>query len=231
MAEEDQGAPDWQGSDNWDERQWEKALKYSDDLAAKYFRLLGRYGDLPDAEEFIATKLGDTGFLDMDEMDPGLAEYESWRTDDGSAAGNEGEGAAEVRGEPGDSLYYETCPVFDRSRQLALGWCNIYSSVLRPGDRMWGLQVLFCFGRILSYLALSIGDGTFERPTPSIAFVKRALQQLNTILGELDSRSRLTKRYAATMNRIRELLLGIHDLMVTYLADLRKRQAKGQAGG
>ena len=245
MTDESRPAPDWKNSDHWNEFQWEQALKYSDQLATRFFGLLQRYGDLPDAEEFIAAKLGDKAFTEIDEADPYHFEApEDWREgpddlddddgeddEDGDRPGggrggddDDDDDDPDSRGKPGDSLFYETSPVFDRARQLSLGWCNIFSSVLRQEDRLWGLKILFGFGRVLSYLSLSIGDGTYERLPASLAFGKRAAAQINAILGEIDQMSRETRRYASTLKRIREMLLELHDLTVGYLGDLRKRE-------
>ena len=49
MSDESKPAPNWDQSDHWDEFEWEKALKHSDHLAGRYFRMLERFGDLPDA--------------------------------------------------------------------------------------------------------------------------------------------------------------------------------------
>ncbi len=227
MPDEIPAAPDWKNSDQWNEFEWERALRYSDQLAARYFRLLEPFGDLPDAEEFIADRIGDRSFQEIEELEPyNLEAPEDWDDDDDDDDEDEEEAEArerENRGKPGDSLYYETTPLFERARHLALGWCNIYASVLRPEDRQWGLKILFYFGRILSYLALSIGDGTYDRRPASIAFGKRAAQQINVVLGELDTKGREARRYAAALKKIRELLLGLHDLHMSYLSDLRHK--------
>jgi hypothetical protein len=224
--------PDWENSDRWDEREWEQALQYSDDMAARYFRMLDRYGDLPDAEELIAARLGDQQLFEIEE--PEFLQEEGWGFDDTSEIGEpdaEGEGDSDGDGDgaydeqmgPGDTLYFETCPVYQKARQVALGWCNILASVLQPEDRFWGMKVLFHMGRILSYLSLSVGDGTYERVTGSISFAKRALAEINTILGELDAKTRETPKYATMFRLIRELVLDNRELVVTHLFECRKR--------
>ncbi len=225
--------PNWDESNDWDEFQWESAFKYSEHMTAKYFRHLCRFGDLPDAEKFIAASIGDSNYFAFEEeLDPSLGLSADWQPFDGQAedGDHEPDGLA-----PGDPLYYETFTVFARARQIALGWCNVVASVLTQDDRMWGLKVLFFLGRILSYLAMSIGDGTFERIDGSIAFAKRVMQQLNTVLGELDRKEAESPQYASMFKLIREHLLETHDLVVDYLVDLRKRKsgdydAAGPAG-
>ncbi len=216
--------PDWSQSDVWDEFQWEEAFKYSEHMTAKYFRLLCRFGDLPDAEKFIAQKLGDKNFFTLeeegeDDLFPGLGE--GWS--DEEPEGDPPEGDREPVG-PGDPLFYESMPVFSRARQISLGWCNVLASVLAQEDRAWGLSILLNMGRILSYLAMSVGDGMFERLDGSIAFAKRVLQQINKTLGELDAKGTDSPQYRSMFGLIREHLLETHDLVVDYIFDLRKRK-------
>ncbi len=227
MREEGSPEPDWDESENWDEFAWERALKHSDDLAGRYFRMLERFGDLPDAEELIAARLGDQGFFEIDDSDFAddwtFEDYEAETDDDDG----EEETGVEEGIEPGDALYYENAPVYQRARQIALGWCNILASVLSQDERYWGLKVLFHLGRLLSYLALSIGDGTHSRIRANIAFAKRGLHQINTLLGELDAKSREGPKYSGMFNLVREHLLDTHDLLTTYLMDCHKRAANG----
>lgn len=225
--------PDWENSDSWSEFEWEQALKYSDHLAARYFRMLERFGDLPDAEEFIVAKLGDHNFFEFEDpeafggMVPGEWPDE-WDDDEelDDDDGDEDDDGADPPA-PGDSLYFESCPVYQRARQVSLGWCNILASVLAPEDRWWGLSVLLRFGRMLSYLSISLGDGTFERVDGSIAFAKRALSETNAVLGELDAKNQSSGRYVAMFRMIREHLLEHHDMLIAYLMELRDRREKG----
>jgi hypothetical protein len=218
--------PDWENSDSWDEFEWEQALKYSDHVAARYFRMLGRFGDLPEGEDFIVAKLGDQNFFDFEDAD--FFVDGAWDEDDmlGEAEeGDEPENADEPDDllAPGDSLFFETSPVYQRARQISLGWCNIVASVLGDEDRYWGVEMLFHFGRILSFLAISVGDGTFDCVPRSVAFTKRALYQVNVLLGEIDSKGQECPKYAAMFDLIRDHLMETHDMLVTYLCELRNR--------
>jgi hypothetical protein len=223
--EKEKSTPDWDNSENWEVFEWEEALKYSDNLASRYFRMLERFGDLPDAEELIAAKLGEQNFFQFEDNDYD----EAWFIDscDDNNFGDDtidGEFDTGDTIEPGDSLFYETSPVYQRGRQIALGWCNILASVLRAEDRFWGMTILFQLGRLLSYLSLSIGDGTFEHVNGSISFAKRAIDMVNRILGEIESKLRENTGYDAMFKIVREHLLETHDLLVDYLFDCKNRQ-------
>ena len=214
--------PDWENSYKWKEFEWEEALKFSDDLASRYFQLLDRFGDLPDAEDLIAAKLGEHNFSQFE-----LAEYDDDNfgdLDDFDEFDKENDlspGGLEI--EPGDSLYFETCPVYQRARQIALGWCNITASVLDEEDRFWGLVNLFYLGRLLSYLSLAIGDGTFEQLNASVIFTKRALKQINYVLGEVREKEKDKPKYRPIFKFVNRHLLENHDLVVDYLMDCKKR--------
>jgi hypothetical protein len=216
---DDSNQPDWKNSEQWNEFQWEQALKYSDHSAARYFRMLDRFGDLPDAEELIAASLGDVGFFEFDD------EFgDEWTEED--EFGDDAETEADEDGRdpivPGDAMFFETSLLYKRARQISLGWCNIEASVLAKEDHMWGLIILLHLGRLLSYLALSIGDGTFDRAAANIAFGKRSLSQINNILGELQTKSQESPKYAGMFKLVSEHLLETHDMLVEHNEECRR---------
>ncbi len=225
MTTDDGYVPDWDSSDTWQESEWEAALKYSDHLASRYFRMLERFDDLPNAEELIAAKLGKQNFFQLEDV-----EYSSeWWDDpddfddmDPDTADDELEVLDRI--ERGDALFFETSPVYTKSRQITLGWCNIVGSALLPADRFWGIRVLFQLGRLVSYLSLSIGDGTFDNINASIIFAKRSLFQINQIIGDIEAKSSEVQQYRPMFNIVNTYLLENHDLVVDYLLDCNKRQ-------
>ena len=222
MKKEKNYTPDWDNSYKWRESEWEEALKYSDQIASRYFRMLDRFGDLPDAEELIAKKLGEYNFFYFDETD----EKDNWYEELESIEDPEKEEEffANEDLEPGDSLYFESCPVYQQAKRMTLSWCNILASVLLEEDRFWGIKILFHLGRLLSYISLGIDDGTFEHVNGNIVFAKRALQQLNRILHEIESKKKECDRYIPMFKTINKHLLDNRDILVSYLLDCIKRQ-------
>ena len=213
--------PDWDNSHQWNEFEWEQALKNSEESSARFFRLLERFGDMPDAEQLISKSIGeDLHFRDEDESF--LSDLDDWKNDDFDIESYSSDEEDPLQ--PGDGLFYETFPVYQKARMVALGWCNILASELSPEDRFWGLKVLFHLGRVLSYLSLSIGDGTFDRIEGNIAFAKRGLKEINEVLGQLQEKQTENKRYETMCKCIRDLLLELHDLAVAHLLELRKRK-------
>ncbi len=219
--------PDWDNCDNWRECDWENALKYSDDLASQYFHMLEQYSDLPYAEDLIAKKLNEKNMVPCDHV---FGDYE-WYTDSKEQDDFDDDfidPEVEIGGsQPGDSLFYETSPIYQKASQITLGWCNVLSSVLSPDDRFRGLNVLFHMGRMLSFISLSISDGTYEHINGNMIFTKRALNLVNQILGELKKMEKKCSRYTTVFDIVQKHLLECHDLLIDYLLECKDRQKKG----
>ena len=223
MKKEKNYTPDWENSYKWREFEWEKALKFSDHVASRYFRLLDKFNDLPGAESLIANKLGgDYNFFYFEEIE----DCDNWYEDLEALEGSEKEEDfyKNTSLDQGDSLYFETCPVYQKARQITICWTNIFASVLKEEDRFWGLKTLFLMGRLLSFISLGIDDGSFEHLNGNIIFIKRALQQINLILAELENKSWTGDRYDQIFQTIGQHLLENRDLLVSYLLDCKKRQ-------
>ena len=223
MKKEKNYTPDWENSYKWKEFEWEKALKFSDHIASRYFRMLDRFCDLPGVDELIAKKLGgDYNFFYFDETD----DSDNWYDDLESLVDPEKDDdfIKNENLEPGDALYFESCPAYQKARQMAIFWCNIVASILDPDDRFWGVRILFLLGRMLSYISLGIDDGTFEHINGNIIFVKRALQQINVVLMEIEAKNKDSEHYNQVFMTLNKHLLENRDLLVSYLLDCRKRQ-------
>jgi hypothetical protein len=226
-----------QPNENWTEFDWEEALRESDEMAERYFRLLQRFSDLPSADDLIARHMGpdfDGAMLDMDPGPDSL--LNDWPDDDNASAWHDhppGQESAEDNGEEAEQeqpLFYETDPVFIALRQNAVGWCNVYAAILPREARARGLQVLYHLGRSLANLAYSIDDGTYEQPAASIAFGKRSLASLNLALRELDLLIHEHRRLHQLLKTMRKHLIECVDRVVDHIARCRNRQ-KGRSAG
>ena len=212
-----------QPDQNWDEFNWEEALRESDQFAARYFRLLDRFCDLPGADELIAKHMGpdfaanlpENGFANLADWDEEEVEYflEHLPEDDMDD---------ELEFDDTDSFFYETEPVFVSLRQSAIGWCNVYAAVLPPEARFKGLKVLFHIGRALANLAYSIDDGLYEHPAASIAFAKRALGQVNQAVGLLNEMAQEKPSLKKILNTISSHLMKANDELVDHLQKCRR---------
>jgi hypothetical protein len=228
--------------ESWDEFRWEQALRESDDYAAKYFKLLRRFCDLPGANELIADHMGPDFQdkipdceLDCDgcpsrwECDFAVpAEWIMHDEDDEDDSDDEDDGLPDggepnQPPEPGDSLFYETDPLFVALRQTALGWCNIYSVVLPTDARKRGINILFDIGRALANIGYSIGDGLYEQPAASVAFAKRSLAHLNRAFGRLNSLTEEKPSLRPLLETIRKHLLRSRTSVIDHLRLCRQR--------
>jgi len=233
-----------QPSDEWNEFDWEQALRESDEFAVRYFDLLRRFCDLPGADELIARHLGpefESGFAEDDfdyasfpqSLDDAFglghewsvgdaAEFDEFEDEDGARLDAS---AAEV----GDALFYEADPAFVNLRQAAIGWCNIYAAILPPEVRVPGLNVLFYVARSLANLAYSIDDGRYDQPAASIAFAKRSLAQLNHAIGLINQLMAEKPRLRRLLKTLRSHLIRSSDALVDHLQRCRAKSEAGNA--
>lgn len=237
-----------QPNDDWNEFDWEAGLRESDEYAARYFRLLKRFCDLPAANELIADHMGPDFQKTPEDCDMQCdncasrwqCEFSSaldWITDDADTLDDiedddGGEAEVEPDGPPeqGDSLFFEADPVFVMLRQAAIGWCNIYAVILPADARPRGLRILFHIGRSLANLAYSIGDGLYEQPPASIAFAKRSLGQLNQAVGLLNQMIAEKPRLRRILSTIRTHLMNVNSALIDHLQRCRREtEADGPA--
>ncbi|MFO7821811.1 MAG: hypothetical protein R6V56_07160 [Lentisphaeria bacterium] len=219
------------------EFEWEQVLEESDAYAARYFQLLQRFSDLPEADALIKKYLAEEFQSDLQETD---FDSEDYRNQWDGALHVDGEGDApfdiensldamfDEAGEddgpqPGDALFYEIHPAFQLLQHCALGWCNIYSAVLSPEDRKSGLRTLSYLGRALAYVVSGIGDGLFESPAANAAFSKRALSQLNLALGEMHKLEHDKPQYEKLLTAMREHVLKARSTVFDHLEHCRGR--------
>ena len=210
----DDYTPQWSENNNWSEYDWEMAMRQSDNFAAKYFKLLERYGELPDSDDLIMKQMnGETPPL-MEESDF----YIEFDTDE----------MMEIESDDGEvfegGFYYENTPVYMLLRQVAIGWCNIYATFLLQDHRKYGVNILFHLGRALAHLSGSLGDGEYEDNVSSyIASGKRAASQINLTMGLVSELNKLRPAYGKVTDAINKHLREIQSKIVDHLTVLRKK--------
>ncbi len=145
--------PDWSKSKDWNEYDWEMAMRHRDKFAAKYLALLDKFGDLPGSDEIILQKLGNatTQPIEEDDYYVDLNPEDVEELDDDSEDDEDFEGA----------FYYETTPAYMILRQVSIGWCNIYATFLLPELRKYGVNILFLLCRAIAQFAGRLGVGEF----------------------------------------------------------------------
>ncbi len=197
-------------SNSPNEFDWEMTMRQSDLYANKFMELYEVFGELPQSDDFILEKLQDYELPGMDEMD---VEFE-------------------IESEAFDPMQMEA-PVFffekNKSylllRQVSIGWCNIFSTLLLPKDRHYGVKILFYLGRALAYYQGAIADGIYKEADSFIASGKRALDALNKAIGMIESLGEMNpKRYSSVTVSMMAHLREIHDHMIDHQTMLRKEK-------
>jgi hypothetical protein len=227
-----------QANDDWTEFDWEQALREGDQFAERYFKLLRRFSDLPGANELIARHMGpefDEDMLALEledeaaelELDgePPAGPWDSGSYEDDPEEEGEGEGGEYAEPSP---LAYESHPLFMQLRQIALGWCNVYATMLPLERRRAGLKALFHIGRALANLAYSIDEGLYEHPAASIAFGKRSLKNVDMSLGYVDQLVKECPRIRHILNAIREQMLKSADDLSDHIEKCRGNAASDE---
>ena len=196
-------------NDEWDEFDWEQVMRQSDLYAHKYMALFKDYGEVSGADEHIMDQLKEFQLPGMDEDDFDF----------------------EIESEPFDPIEMNTPAYFyerDKSylllRQVSIGWCNIFSTLLIEHDRAYGVKIIFHLGRALAYYQGALSDGQYELPASFISAGKRALQNLNIALGLIEDLGSENKRYLTITTAMMGHLRQVHDAMVDHLTKLRSEK-------
>ncbi len=224
--------------ESWNEFEWERALRESDDYARRYFQLLDRFSELPGANQLIAAYIGrgmENGdcALDCDQCEQRwsceMSLANEWNTasdldwnddedEDGPDSVDDHDGGER---QPGGAYFYESDSRFKLVRQVVLGWCNVYAAILPRESRRTGLKILFHLGRALGNLSYSIGDGMFDHPGAAVAFAKRSLDHLNRALGMLQSLVEEKPRLAPLLGAMKQHILKARGAVFDHLQECR----------
>lgn len=206
--------PDWSNNKNWDEYDWEMAMRQSDRFASKYFDLLDKFGDLPGSDDIIIKQMGNIKSPLMEEHDY----YIEFDVDD----------IQEIEEDDDENFdggfFYENTPVYMLLRQVAIGWCNIYATFLLPEHRKYGVNILFHLGRSMAHLAGSLGDGQYENVSSNISSGKRAADQVNKAIGLVEQLNQFRPAYKKVTEAINKHLREVHGKIVDHLILLRTKK-------
>lgn len=226
-------------SEEWNEFEWEQALRESDQYAFRYVRLLQRFNDLPGANDLIAEHMSresndvlPTCDFDCDNCEKRwtcefamphdwmMGEIPDFSDPDDDVRENPFGGSdEEIDAEGG--LAYEKDGTFALLRRTTLGWSNVYAAVLTPDQRPVALRALYHLGRALGSLAYTLEEADDERAATGVAFLKRALQHLNAALGHLAELGQETGRQKRLIGTIRGYLLTVREGLLNHLQKYR----------
>ena len=117
--------------------------------------------------------------------------------------------------------YFETDKSYVLLRQVSIGWCNIFATLLNMEHRPYGVRIIFHLGRALAYYQGALADGIYTKPESFIAATKRALDNVNKAIGEIDDLGRKRDVYNNVTKSMKGHLRQVHDRMVDHLNKLR----------
>lgn len=210
---------DWQNSADWNEFDWESALKKGDRFAHIYFKMLNRFGDFPDRIPIIEEQLKnelvkDKALIDSDFI---LASEAALFSEEFN------EGEEEMIDELGA---IEDNPTYMNLKKTSLGWCNIVSSLLRQEDKETGLKILYYLGRCLATIICTLEND--RNNSGNTAFYKRTLFYLNSSIGLLHKLRENYASIAVILDEVIKHLSQIHDETVDALIESRRRSKSGE---
>lgn len=225
---------------DWNEFEWEQALRESDRYAYRYMRLLRRFSDLPGGSELIADRMQDTETalptcdFDCDEC-PRRWDCEFAMPRDWSLG--EIPDFLDNRREDDDlededfGIAYEKDATFALLRQTTFGWCNVFAAVLPAEHRSVALTALYHLGRALGNLAYTLEEEEMEEDrldNSGIAFLKRSLHHINEALGIIARVSNDVPRNKRLMNTLRDHLLQVREGVLKHVQRCRSRLQDGE---
>jgi hypothetical protein len=204
-------------AESWDEFRWEKMLRESDDFAKQYFRLMKRFGSLPEGDGLIDQHLGGIKL-------PTQPESSEFFVDGGDFEEHDEMPESDEEGEDFDASEPSVCERHQgylSLRQCALGWCNIFASFLSAEHRHIGTTILLHLGRACGYFSGALGDGNYDQPSWHIASAKRALDQVNSALGLIDQLSSQRPTYPKVTDPMKATLREVEDAILDFIGKMR----------
>jgi len=219
------------------EFEWEKLLRRNDQLATKYFALLRRFSDLPDGDAIIAEKIGDSEETDSNlksEFSQEMSDEENWLNDFSADASSMFDGGYdddfmdgwlndfENESFPEEGLYSDAEEICQSLQKVALGWSNIYASVLPEHARTEGLNVLYYLGRALAHCSFALQNNGEDSKGAKVALIKRSLGLLNDAVGEMQQIQDDYTYLKKMLTTMRNHLLQVRNDIFDYLIKLRK---------
>jgi hypothetical protein len=232
--------------DNKNEFDWEQSFRESDDFARHYFRLLRRYGELPDGEDLITAKLvkifgedfvdamyGYDDFfseselsseeeMGFDVLGPEFGGEEDPAAEDASAAADDKESGKGFPGPPGAENIDRHChELIMILTQTAMGWCNLYSCLLSNQQRGDGLRVMFFVSRALANISVSLEELIRWEINAALARAKRCLDNVNQAIGLILGMKGANPPLQEVMNNIQTQLIKCADDLGEYIRQCR----------
>ena len=199
-------------SQNWNEFQWEREIRRDERRISCYYRELPECLDLPGEEEMIFNSL-----LSRPDLVPtgGAPDsLRSWRPDVEEEEDDEPAFDDNSR-RPGSELVIQL-------DHLAVEWNTLAVSRLRAGLELPGLGICCAFGKLLARTADFIDTIDPAERALRISLGKRALADLNDLVGALRQLGEQQHSMAAPLELFIELLSHAREQLLDLLDNARK---------
>ncbi len=199
---------------SWDEFQWEREIRRDEQRISCYFRELACCMDLPGEESIIFDNLAAQPGLVPTNADPG--HWRFWDDLDQEAEEERDDGPETARRrKPGDELV-------EQIDKLACEWNVLFALDLRESMREEGLAVGCGFGKLLARMADFVETDETELPGLKISLGKRALSDLNDVVGMLLAIGGMQRSLQPKLILLVEFLQQLRERIVDTLSRLRR---------
>ena len=198
--------------EHWNEFQWEKEIRRDERRISCYFRELPACLDLPGEEEMIFNTLLSSPDLVPSGGNPDSLRY--WhRSEDEEEEDYE---------DPEDNRRRPGAEIVDEIDRLATEWNVCCAASLRSTLDLHGLGIVCAFGKLLARAADFVDTDQENARGLKISLGKRALADLNELVGGLERLRELQRSLKAEIALTVELLGHIRERLIDLVEQLRK---------
>lgn len=198
--------------EHWNEFQWEKEIRRDERRISCYFRELPACLDLPGEEEMIFNTLLSSPDLVPSGGNPDSLRY--WhRSEDEEEEDYE---------DPEDNRRRPGAEIVDEIDRLATEWNVCCAASLRSTLDLHGLGIVCAFGKLLARAADFVDTDQENARGLKISLGKRALADLNDLVGGLERLRELQHSLKAEIALTVELLGHIRERLIDLVEQLRK---------
>ena len=198
--------------EHWNEFQWEKEIRRDERRISCYFRELPACLDLPGEEEMIFNTLLSSPDLVPSGGNPDSLRYGHRAYDEEE---EDYEDAEDNRRRPGTEIV-------DEIDRLATEWNVCCAASLRSTLDLHGLGIVCAFGKLLARAADFVDTDQETARGLKISLGKRALADLNELVGGLERLRELQHSLKAEIALTVELLGHIRERLIDLVEQLRK---------
>jgi len=198
--------------EHWNEFQWEKEIRRDERRISCYFRELPACLDLPGEEEMIFNTLLSSPDLVPSGGNPDSLRY--WhRSEDEEEEDYE---------DPEDNRRRPGAEIVEEIDRLATEWNVCCAASLRSTLDLHGLGIVCAFGKLLARAADFVDTDQENARGLKISLGKRALADLNELVGGLERLRELQRSLKAEIALTVELLGHIRERLIDLVEQLRK---------